>query len=117
MITSIDDLKGISLYHGTTSALWKPSVNHGYIYLTETISHAKSHATDKTESMTSEGEESTSVIIQIDSTCLSDFTLLPDNDISEDNGYKSWQESLNQIGTLILLGDTTKLRFSVVEDL
>ncbi len=42
---------------------------------------------------------------------LSEFELLPDNDVGESNDYETWQESLKEIGTLILVGDTRKLNY------
>ncbi|EGR3230064.1 hypothetical protein ACXHQ0_19380 [Vibrio antiquarius] len=105
---NITDLK---LFHGTTSDNWNPNCNMGYLYVTTHIEHAKYHAKDRVESEMSEGIASDMVLIMLNNECLSEFKLLPDNDVDESNGYETWQESLKEIGTLILVGDTRKLKY------
>ncbi len=104
----IDDIK---LYHGTTTDNWNPKSDMGYIYVTTNIEHARYHARDRLDNEKTEGIDSNMQIIMLKNECLSNFKLLPDNDINEVNGYDTWEQSLKEIGTIILVGDTRNLEY------
>ena len=98
----------MNVYHGTSERCWKPLSNYGYIYVTAIRSHAEAHVMMREDEYGDKG-----LLVSLDTDSLSSsYELLPDNDCHELDGYKSWEESLNDKGSFIIKGDTSKLNFS-----
>lgn len=102
-----NSLSGKKFYHGTSTSLWNPKSNDGYLFITSDQHHAAIHAISKAED-----DNAKAVIVELDYIDIENYELDPDNDINEMNGYKNWKDSYEEIGSLVLIGDTSKLNFS-----
>ena len=106
-IDLFEECEDLVLYHGTTKESFKGK--NSYIYLTTSLSHAMYHAKERS---TSENENP--LILKLNFKQLKNFDLIPDNDIDNSWGYISFKESLEDIGSLCVLGDITIDMFEIV---
>lgn len=105
----------MKVYHGTLKEFIKNENNpKGYLYVTDTVEHAKQHAKEKAESLRSEGEEATGVVLEIDLDSLENVEYQPDNDIDDSNGYKTAEESFEKIGTFVIVGKIPIESFPII---
>lgn len=96
-----------TFYHGTTKVIFKGKNN--YIYLTRFLNHAIYHAKNKALELNEKP-----LVVKVSLNKLTKFDFLPDNDIDESNGYLTFIESLNEIGSFIIIGDVDSNLFEEV---
>lgn len=101
------ECENLILYHGTTKESFQGK--NSYIYLTTSLSHAIFHANERALS-----ENEKPLVLKLNLKQLHKFNLIPDNDIDNSWEYISFKDSLDEIGSLCVLGEITIDMFEIV---
>lgn len=126
-IEPVQDVEGktastpdLTLYHGTSELAWSGTEeSERKLYLTKNLEDAESYAYDRAANDELDGKPATPVVLSIPLSALSGYELEPDWGFDDQlpTEAKTYQESLNEVGSIRVSGDieALKSKFKIVK--